>query len=135
MSNIDIYKDDYKNRGVDFSYKCRNAITFKVRVQAATGYAPPQAVGWRRRYEGGNIKILNGVRENYSQLVLKECMVWNDITAMSFPAASASFCFVFLFFLQCKCASSRARAHIHLPPTDAVRLDMNPSGRHVRQCA
>lgn len=52
MSNIDIYKDNYKNRGADFSYKCRNAITFKVRVQVATGYTPPQAVGWQRRYEG-----------------------------------------------------------------------------------
>lgn len=35
MSNIDIYKDNYKNRGADFSYKCRNAITLEVRVQAA----------------------------------------------------------------------------------------------------
>lgn len=35
MSNIGIYKDNYKNRGKDFSYKCRGAITFKVRVRAA----------------------------------------------------------------------------------------------------
>lgn len=109
MSNIDIYKDNYKNRGADFSYKCRNAITFKVRVQVATGYTPPQAVGWQRRYEGGNIKKLNGVRENYPQLVLKECMVWNDIAAISFPAMSSSFWLLFFF---CN-ASVPALVHVH----------------------
>ncbi len=38
MSNIDIYKDNYEKRGTDISYKCRTAITFKVKVQVAIGY-------------------------------------------------------------------------------------------------
>lgn len=42
MSYIDIYKDNYENRGTDISYKCRTAITCKVKVQVAIGYAAVQ---------------------------------------------------------------------------------------------
>ena len=48
MSNIDIYKDNYENRGTDISYKCRTAITFKVKVQVAIGNTVVQTVGWRK---------------------------------------------------------------------------------------
>lgn len=39
MSNIGVYKGNYENRGTGMSYKCRTAITFKVKVQVAVGYA------------------------------------------------------------------------------------------------
>lgn len=53
MSNIDIYKDNYENRGTDISYKCRTAITFKVKVQVAIGYTAVSTVGWYKK--GRNI--------------------------------------------------------------------------------
>lgn len=46
MSDIDIYKDNYENRGTDISYKCRTAITSKVKVQVAIGYTDVEARGW-----------------------------------------------------------------------------------------
>lgn len=46
MSNIDIYKDDYENRGTDISYKCCTAIRFKVKDHVAFGYTAVQTVGW-----------------------------------------------------------------------------------------
>ncbi len=49
MSNIDIYKDNYENRGTDISYKCRTAITFKVKVQVAIGYTAMQTAGWWKK--------------------------------------------------------------------------------------
>lgn len=46
MSNIDIYKDNYENRGMGISYKCHTAITFKVKVQVVIGYTGVQTVEW-----------------------------------------------------------------------------------------
>lgn len=48
MSNIGIYKDNYENWGADISYKCRTAITFKVKVHAATEYAALQTACWEK---------------------------------------------------------------------------------------
>lgn len=44
MSHFGIYKDDYENRGTGISYKCRTAITFKVKVQVAAEYTAVQSV-------------------------------------------------------------------------------------------
>lgn len=46
MSYFGIYKDDYENRGTAISYKCRTAITFKVKVQVAVEYRAVQTVAW-----------------------------------------------------------------------------------------
>lgn len=54
MSNIGIYKDNYKNRDTGVSYKCRSAITVKVKVQVAIGYA---AIGFFKME--GNINAFN----------------------------------------------------------------------------
>lgn len=43
MSLFGIYKDDYENRGAGISYKCRTAITVKVKVQVAVEYAAVQS--------------------------------------------------------------------------------------------
>lgn len=44
MSHFGIYKDDYENRGAGISYKCRTAITVKVKVQVGIEYTAVQSV-------------------------------------------------------------------------------------------